>query len=319
MRRLTRSLLAAYAAIAIFTLAHAGSTPAPVTLLASSGRVRPGDEKQLCHRLRFPRGREMDVNRIVMKVKGGSHHVHLYRPYNGDPVYPPVNCPFAVDFSHWQLVAATQNPYLDWQLPPGVAINFGAHQPLLVQTHFVNAGTLGTTGSAKAKITLYPMDSGAVTAHGGAIFGQDKTVKVPPGRHTQVSRCALTGPASDGRRVHVMAMTGHYHFRGVQFQVFRVKADGTTGEILYDHSGYSDPTFEQYSDLVLEPGEGLEWWCTYQNDGPETFDFGANTQRNEHCNLFGFYYPTQTSQEAIDCVHRFDDQGNDENVRIVAQ
>src|SRR6185295_18623557 len=120
-------------------LALAGPNLRPVSLLASSGRVKPGDEEQLCHQRRFPRSQETEVNRVVMRVKGGSHHVHLYRPYNGDVVYPPKDCPFAVDFSKWELVAATQNPTLDWQLPPGVAINFGPRQPLLIQTHFVNA------------------------------------------------------------------------------------------------------------------------------------------------------------------------------------
>ena len=316
-----RILLGVCVVASTLTLTHAGPDLRPITLSATSGRVKVNDEEQLCHRRTFLRAQDTEVNRVVMSVKGGSHHVHLYRPYNGDVVYPTKNCPFAVDFSHWQLVTATQTPFLDWQLPPGVAINFSAHQPLLVQTHFVNAGSLGVKGRARAKIKLYPMDPAAVTAHGGALFGQDKTVKVPPGQHTQISRCALTGDVSEGRQMTVMALTGHYHFRGIRFQVYRVHADGSTGELLYQHEGYNDPTFQQYTDgsLVLQPGEGLEWWCTYQNDTAETFDFGPNTQRNEHCNLFGFYYPTDTAQEAIDCVHRFDDQGNEVNQRIVAQ
>src|SRR5262245_38607999 len=133
MRRCVSFLLGVMLAINICALADASSTPAPITLTASSGHVEVGDEEQLCHQRTFPRSREMDVNRIVMKVKGGSHHVHLYRPYNGDVVYPPLDCPFAVDFNHWQLVAATQTPLLDWQLPPGVGINFGPRQPLLIQ------------------------------------------------------------------------------------------------------------------------------------------------------------------------------------------
>ena len=40
-----------------------------------------------------------------------------------------------------------------------------------------------------------------------------------------------------------------------------------------------------------------------------------NTEKNEHCNLFGFYYPTEDPTEAIDCVHKEDGS----NLRIVAQ
>ena len=57
---------------------------------------------------------------------------------------------------------------------------------------------------------------------------------------------------------------------------------------------------------MLHAGEGIEWRCTYQNDGKETYAFGPNTLKNEHCNLFGFYYPAETPQETIDCVHYCD-------------
>jgi copper type II ascorbate-dependent monooxygenase-like protein len=300
---------------------HAGPNLRPITFLASSGRVRPGDEEQLCHRRVMPRAQETEVNRVLIKVKGGSHHIHLYRPYNGPAVYPTKSCPFAVDFMHWELVAAAQTSALDWQLPAGVAIDFSPHQPLMIQTHFVNAQQLTVAGSARAKMKLYPIDPSTVRAHGGALFAQDRTVKVPPGSSTEISRCALTGAASEGRRLTIMALTGHYHFRGVEFSAYRVHADGTLGELVYENTGYVDPKFQMYDDgaLVLEPGEGLEWWCRYQNDTTETFDFGANTQRNEHCNMFGFYYPTNTPQEAIDCVHRIDDQGIEHNDRIVAE
>src|SRR5262249_21188224 len=102
--------------------------------------------------------------------------------------------------------------------------------------------------------------------------------------------------------------------------------DGSRGDLVYLNEGYSDPKFQQYSldestaaidggKLVLKPGEGLQWTCTWQNDSTQTYKFGPNTEKNEHCNLFGFYYPTENPLEAIDCVHR----ETGEEVRIVAQ
>jgi copper type II ascorbate-dependent monooxygenase-like protein len=319
-RWLVGSLVVAIVAAGFLATTHAGPDLRPITLIARSGHVKPGEEKQTCHRLRFPRRQDTEVNRVEVQVKGGSHHVHLYRPYSGTVEYPTKDCPFAVDFSKWELVVASQNPLLEWQLPPGVTINLAARQPLMIQTHFVNAQALDVRGAAKARIKLFPVDPATVTAHGGALFAQDRTVSVAPGRHTQISRCALTGAATDEREMKIMALTGHYHFRGVEFQIYRTHADGTLGELLYIHQGYNDPKFQTFDPpLTLAPGEGLEWWCTWQNDTTETFNFGANTQRNEHCNMFGFYYPTEAPQEAIDCVHRIDDLGNDVNDRIVAQ
>jgi len=294
----------------------------PIVLGAGAGHVEPNGEKQLCHRLRLPRDAQTEVGRVRIFVRGGSHHVHLYRPYNGGVVYPPHDCPFAVDFSKWQLVAATQKSLLDWMLPPGVAIDFSPREPLLIQTHFVNAAALTTVGRARARIVLDPVDPATVHAHAGAMFMQDRTLQVPPGRSTTTSRCMVTGAPADGRDLTVLALTGHYHFRGVAFDVWRVLPDGTRAESLYHHEGYDDPLFEMYkgpTTLVLHAGEGLEWQCTYQNDGTDTFKFGPNTQLNEHCNLFGFYYPTAMPQEAIDCIHKVDDQGVETTTRVVAQ
>jgi hypothetical protein len=296
-------------------VASAGPNLRPIILRVSVGRVKKGTEKQSCHPIKFPRSEQTAVDRIEIKVHGGSHHVHLYRPYNGEPVYPTYNCPFAVDFDHWQLVAATQTGALDWRLHPGVGIMFEARQPLMIQTHFVNTGFLDVKGRASAKMRLHPM-AGTPTAYAGAFFGQDRTVLVPPGTGanatTLVNRCTITGEGPNARDMTIMAFTGHYHFRGTRFQVYKVHTDGSLDPTpVYDHTGYADPEFKEYppeAPLVLKAGEGIEWWCTYDNDpvrwNNQTFKFGPNTEMNEHCNLFGFYYPTDTPQEAIDCIHK---------------
>ncbi len=319
MRRLL-ILLVPLLVIAGIALAHSGKHLRPMVLTVRSGKLKVGEEKQTCHPVHSSRREEMHVGRIQMKVRGGSHHVHLYRPYNGELVYPPLDCPFAVDFEKWQLVSATQNPFLDWRLPPGVAIYIAPQQPLLVQTHYVNAGQLTTKGRTKAKVMLHPMDHEDVQTYGGAMFGQDRLVVVPPGRVTTKARCTLTGEGADAKDMTIMAFTGHYHFRGVEFEVYRVGTDGALGELLYRHTGYDDPPFVEYppdNPLVLRAGEGIEWWCTYQNDTDTTYEFGANTQRNEHCNLFGFYYPTATPQEAIACIHQRNELGEEETVRLL--
>jgi hypothetical protein len=224
----------------------------------------------------------------------------------------PRECTFAIDFSRWELVAASQTSSLDWPLHPGVGIHFEPRQPLMVQTHFVNTGfggsALAVRGRAHAKMILHPMEASTVTANAGALFGQDRTVNVPPGVTVKSSGCAVTGSAADNAPKTIMAFTGHYHFRGVRYRIWRTLADGTRGELVYLQEGYDDPKFQQYApgELVLQPGEGVEWECTWQNDSDQTFLFGPDTGKNEHCNLFGFYYPTDTPLESMDCVHKED-------------
>ena len=209
----------------VLGLAVAGTSVAappdlrPIVLNARAGRLEAGEEKQLCHRLRIPRRAVTEVSRIEMLVRGSSHHVHLYRPYGGPPDWPTHSCPYAVDFTTWQLVSATQSKALDWKLHPGVGIPFAPREPVMIQTHFVNAGALTTKGTARTKITLHPADPATITMHGGALFAQDRALVVPPGRSTVANRCRLTGDAAENRTVTIMAFTGHYHFRGVRFEV----------------------------------------------------------------------------------------------------
>src|SRR5262249_48341636 len=78
--------------------------------------------------------------------------------------------------------------------------------------------------------------------------------------------------------------------------------------------GFDQPVFQQYSNdpIVLHPGEGIEWTCHYTNNSKTTtYTFGPSAATQEHCILFGQYYPTDTPQEAISCLHDKDAQGND--------
>src|SRR5437667_184281 len=178
------------AVLTLLLLGMVVATPAPaklrpIKLAAQAGRVKKGTERQTCFPIACPRSREGDVDHVQIFVHGGSHHVHLYRPTAGPVEYPnpdktyspagphnrrPRECAFAIDFSHWELVAATQSANLNWQLHPGVGIHFLPQQPLLIQTHFVNTGfgsaELAVKGRARAKMLLYPMNPGAVTARG---------------------------------------------------------------------------------------------------------------------------------------------------------
>ena len=59
---------------------------------------------------------------------------------------------------------------------------------------------------------------------------------------------------------------------------------------------------------MLHPGEGIEWRCAYVNNSNMNILGAPGPQGvREHCLLFGAYYPTETPQEAIDCVRVHDD------------
>ena len=284
----------------------------PMVLQAASGPLKGTGENLTCFKKHGP-AHPMEVGRIHISMPGeGGHHVILFRPHPGPIQWPPKLCPLTLNWDQWELIAQTQHPETDWKLPPGVAINVSRRQPLLVQTHYVR-GKHPKTPHAMTKTKLYPVDPATVTAHAGALFLNDRSMVVPPhSRLTEVNRCTITGEGGQAREVKLLGITGHYHFRGQGFDAYRVHTDGSLGELLYHYEGFDQPNFQQFSDPpVLHPGEGIEWRCHYQNNTDKTFTYGPDASTQEHCILFGAYYPTATVQEAINCTHDKDSAGHD--------
>src|SRR5262249_18394281 len=189
---------------------------------------------------------------------------------------------------------------------------------LLVRTYYLYGGDAPQRrGPGGTKTGLYPMERTAVTAHAGTLIPDDRTVGgLPPRDPTGASPCLMTGDGATAPDLHVIGLGGYYGFRGVAFSVYRVKADGTLGELVYQHQGPSQPDLQQYSEpLVLHAGEGLEWRCSYVNPNDRTC-FQC-PRHPEQCVLFGAYYPTATPQETITCVHDRDANGADINLRTV--
>src|SRR2546422_932188 len=171
----------------------------PLVLQAGSGPLKGEGENLTCFQKHGP-SHAMEVGRIHISMPGdGGHHVILFRPHPGPVQWPPKLCPLTLNWDQWELIAQTQHPELDWQLPPGVAINISRRQPLLVQTHYGRARQPNTR-HAMTKTKLYPIDPATVTAHAGALFLNDRSMVVPPHTTmTEANRCTITGEGNQGR------------------------------------------------------------------------------------------------------------------------
>jgi hypothetical protein len=291
-------LVAGTSALAKSKHLHAPKPPHGAQMTIGPVTVPHGSEITECTYFKMPHRHDMSVNRVKIKVRGGSHHIHLYRPVDHSVNLPDGHetCNMALDFSVWELVLASQSLSLDWKLPPGVAFHFKGGEQLAAQTHFVDNGLLATPEDGWAVFNLYSMPERKVRSYAGAFFGQDRDVMVPPhSTATATTKCVFPHP------VKMLAVTGHYHFRGVHFTAGTW--DGTSGSEIYNYNGYLDPPFVRYGENELEV-PGLQWTCTYQNDTDNTFTFGPFTDKNEHCNIFAFYYPAVGTNEFMTCVQK---------------
>lgn len=303
VRVITPLLALAVLCVPAFAKSHRPhlSRPARGTQFVVGPTIVPhGSEITQCTYMRMPGQRDVAVNKVDIKVQGGSHHIHLYRANDPGMLVDDHSetCNFALDFERWGLVLASQTTRLRWKLPPGVAFHFRAGEQLAAQTHYVDTGLLATDGEGWAIMNLSTIPMRKVTAWTGAFFGQDRDVVVPPhSTTTATTRCVFPQP------IKVLGLTGHYHFRGTEFTA--ASWDGsTTGAQIYRNQGYQEPAFLRFDEDKIPELPGIEWTCTYENPTDTTFKFGPFTEENEHCNVFMFYYPSQTTHEFMSCVQQ---------------
>lgn len=262
--------------------------------------VPEGEEVQDCHYVDVPTDGEVDVTRIQFAYADGSHHVNVYRTEDPDAMRPDgtveEGCWDALDWDRFSLVANSQLERLDWTLPDEAAIRIGPTSQLLVQVHYVNVASAEQTtpgGEGEAFVNFHA-EPGGTRAHAmGALFANNRSIELPPHSYS-----AFTASCMLPEGANVVALAGHFHRHGVEFTANRFfgateARASSLGEEVYRSQRWSEPEFATFDAgaLVLGPDEGLAYTCTFYNDEDETITFGPHVEYEEHCNLFGYYFP----------------------------
>jgi hypothetical protein len=322
-----------------------------VQLMTDAFDVPPGTELQACYFFKMSdlmaaggfdaSTTSIDVHRVQVVQKPGSHHMNLFRvrtivgldPANG-AVQVGTNgmgpCFKSSNWSDWPLIAnSQQNGNQDWSFPDGVANEIPASEILMLQTHYVNAHTQGTPdGIGQVGINLWTMDPGAVTAQLGTLFATDQSIRIC--QHNPTPSYSTSCLIKSQNPVTIVGANGHFHSRGVEFDMF--SWDGTTigapplSDRFYQSVVWNDPPMLHSPDLelALPANGGVQYTCSYQWVDPaiatnnaitckdlDTYDmahplngtpvtdpdccyrFGPQVDINEHCNAFVYYYPQQ--------------------------
>jgi len=262
--------------------------------------VPAGTEVQDCYYLKAPNDAPLDIGHVNVQFGPGTHHAHVYYGAEARPDGVE-DCFQAVDFEKWHLLVGVQREELDWQLPDGVAFRLEPHQQLLVQVHYTNVGKLITDGNTGGgTFTLTSMPASEVKAHMGSIFGQQRNIHIAPD-----SDFSVEGLCKLPREVDLGALAGHYHFRGKDFIGYKTGLDGMRADQFYFADDFAEPSFDVYgatNRIHVGSDEQLMWHCDYHNPTGLDISFGPREADQEHCNMFGFYYPAATPQEFTPCV-----------------
>ena len=304
--------------------------------------VNAGDEIQNCYFYKvrdlarlsgMPESEPVNLHRIRIVQKAGSHHMNIFRvktivkldPANGG-IQEAKNgvgeCFKSPNWADWPLVANTQQTGdLDWTYPEGVANVFQPDEWLMLQTHYVNATSQKSPEGGEVAVNFHTIPKAEVVHEMGTLFATKQSIRVcksNPSPSFQ-GNCQFKNKET----VNIIGANGHFHGRGKQFSI--CASDGTTVGLpaedkkFYTSRTWDEPPMLRSPDLnvAVPPGGGVAYECAYEWTPPldsaggckalDDYDvskhpdakpdccytFGPIVEKNEHCNAFVYYYPKQ--------------------------
>lgn len=297
--------------------------------------VSPGEEVQDCYFFRvrdlaknagMAENEPVNLHRVQLAQRKGSHHMNIFRVKTVvglDPAKGAIQrakngvgeCFKSPNWADWPLVANTQQDgQLDWTFPEGVANVFQPDEWLMLQTHYVNAGTQKTPEGAEVVVNFHSIPKEQVKHEMGTLFATKQSVRVCKSNPTP--EYSGTCQFKSKEPVNIIGANGHFHSRGTQFDMF--SWDGTSigkpapTARFYSSQAWDEPPMLRSPDLDLkvQPGGGVFFSCGYQWRPPVDeigcagldavdksaekdccYTFGPIVEKNEHCNIFVYYWP----------------------------
>ncbi len=278
--------------------APAMDPPGTATISTDPFTVQPGQEVFKCQNFHNPfAGKDTAIQTLSSQLAKGSHHLHLYNLTEGTN-YSIEDCSGS-DFH--ALFYNTGRPVDQMPFPLGMATKLRGNTGLRVQLHFLNTTTDPLVATSNVKMVPVA-DASMVTKWVASIYLNRIGLTVPPGMQTVSTSCSI--PSAYGQ-IGLVRGVSHMHSRGTHFV-----AKTSTGTMLIDDTTWDEPPPHFYDPpIMMNPGDSLDWTCTYQNDTGMTLTFGNSAATNEMCIFTGRYYSTDANDVQIVCMAGTDNGG----------
>jgi hypothetical protein len=293
--------------------------------------VPAGTEVQSCYFFKvsdlasasgFDPAQPVDVHRVQIVQKAGSHHMNLFRVrtiHGLDPAGGTVTgtngqgqCFVSSNWSDWPLIANDQGAGADdWSYPDGVVNELNPpdypDETLMLQTHFVNAATQKTPDQVgQVAINLWTLPAAQVTAQIGTVFATNQNISVCQSNPQPTYSASF--PFKNATPVTIIGANGHFHSRGTEFDIYTWDGTSTVtpdaSARFYQSKTWDEPPMLHSPALELTvPANGGIWYtCDYQWQQPTASAGGCTTlntfEQAHHSDL-----PNQ-----MDCCYTFGPQ-----------
>lgn len=256
-------------------------------IVAPSFTLQPGEEVFKCYYTSLPEDHEVAVGRFRSVMTPGSHHLILdatesaVRPdgtFDDCGAAAPQVDPRTLRV--W--LYAAQDPEHTHEMPAGVAVPLKARQHLILNLHYLNAGTkpLEVKAQVNAEYAAPPFQ------RAGAFVTFNTQIAIPP-RGTQTVSGTCTAPA--GARFFTMSTHSHRFTTSAAVSLVR----GGQPQALLATKDWEHPSVMSWTEpyLTLGQGDAIRYECSYKNDGDQTIRVGESAAKDEMCMAVGYYFP----------------------------
>lgn len=287
-------------------------------------QISPGTEEQDCYFFQvkdvavkngLPADKPVNLHRLQVAQKAGSHHMNLFRvktilaldPKNG-AVQKGTNgngeCFKSPNWSDWPLIGNTQQRgEIDWTYPDGVANVFQPDEWIMLQTHYVNAASQKSPEGGEVAANFWTMSAAEVKAELGTVFATKQSIRICSQNPSPTfsGTCQINSPTP----VTIIGANGHFHGRGRQFDIFSWDGTSTTppedSARFYQSVTWDDPPMLHSPQLNVQlPAKAGIWYsCGFEWTMPDSAIGG--------CEALNAYDEAKylTPKDQQDCCYTF--------------
>ncbi len=288
------------------TIGDVQLTPPPagqgVQISVAPFTIKPGEEIQRNYFTTLPSDSDIYINKVEFAYNEGSHHCNIFRTDSLTKVDGTFEETFkAVEYTKWNMFAASQKENFVWQLPSGIAIKLKKKQQIMIQTHYVNGGSqLSPNGRGKVLVNFWTIPKSQVTNEVGLIFASNTLINIPPHDSLRVQKRVVKIPYP----INILAMTGHFHSRGKNFWAEHEQL--AVNKEIYRNTTWNEPPIKIYNQspypetgYQLPANHNIVYYTSYFNSSNDTIKMGPHVINEEHSNLFLFYWPAPADGRTI--------------------
>jgi hypothetical protein len=268
--------------------------PGEAVRFSLAADLAPGQEGYLCRYVQMPKSADPEIF-----VRGGSHDLseggHHYLVYRTKVTEWKDGMDRVVPCGEHEMVMTTattyvtggQTPHENADFPAGIAMSFAPGEILLLQAHFLNAGS--APKKAHVDVTLRTTAASAVAERAGVLRFYDPFITIPPrGKSRATMRCTIK------RDVTLLSAAAHMHRRGTAYAAYVDPPNGPpSAEPFYTTKDGMHPTFFLGS-MKIPAGSKIRFACDYESDEDRLVTQGPSAERDEMCMFNAFYYPAMS-------------------------